>query len=248
MLRRQSGERGEIRCVAGHRVHAVHRDHAGLPRVTGREELFQVSDVVVAEPHDPRAVTRRDHGTVVDRLVCPAVQEHGAVRGQDRQDGHVDVCDRGEQQDVLAAEQLGRRGLDLFVEPRAAEEPGPAGVRAPLGQVLGHRRDDLFIEVEPQVVAGRPVGEPTVADADPAPDLLVDHGVHHRVLVLQSREIRGGGHPAVEPAVRLSSPGRAVQGRPDGNVGLPSSGARISPARAGFGLGGRDGHELVPSA
>ncbi len=58
-------------------------------------------------------------------------------------------------------EQLGQLLLDLRVQPRVAQQPGPGRVRAPPRQVLGHRGDDLLVEVEPQVVAGRPVGEPS---------------------------------------------------------------------------------------
>ena len=248
VLVREAGECRGIRRVAGHRVDTVHRDQARLSRVGGGQQLFEMRGVVVPEPDHVRAVTRGDHGPVVDRLVRPAVQEHGAVAHEDRDHRHVDVRDRGEEQDVFARQQVGHLLFDLLVETRAAEETRPAGMGSPLGQVFGDRGDDLLIEIEPQVVAGRPVREPLVADPDLTADLLVDHGVDHRVLVLQPREVRCRGHPAVEPSVHLAAPGLVVQRRPDREVGLAPLGARIGPVRAGSGFGGRNGHLTSPSA
>ena len=182
-------------------------------RVTGARSSSRCARSLWRNRTTVRAVTRRDHRAVVDRLVRPTVEEDRAVADQDRDHRHVDVGDRGQEQDVLAAEQVGHRLLDLRVQPRVAEQPGPAGVRAPPRQVLGHRRDDLLVEVEPEVVAGRPVGEPLVTDADRRPDLLVDDGVHHGMGALESREVGGGGDPAVEPAVDVASPGLAVRRR-----------------------------------
>ena len=110
----------------------------------------------------------------------------------------------GSTQGVLAAEQRGQLVLDLLVEDRTAEQPRPARVRAPAAQVLGNRLDDLLVEVEPEVVARRVVGQPLVADADlPSVD-LVDDGVEHPVRVLEASQVLGRANPALEPAVVLA--------------------------------------------
>ena len=117
------------------------------------------------------------------------------------------------------------------------------------GQVLGNRGDDLLVEVEPQVVAGRPVGEPVVADPDPAADLLVDHGIDHRMLVLQAREVRRRGHPTVEPSVVLATAGLAARRTARRRRRTARRlGARIGPVRRGLRVRWRGGHGLVPSA
>jgi hypothetical protein len=71
---------------------------------------------------------------------------------------------------------------------------------APLLDVLGDGVDDLAVEIEAEVVAGREVREPPIADADhPTVDLL-DHGVGHRVGTLELDEIAARREPAVDPS------------------------------------------------
>ncbi len=104
-------------------------------------------------------------------------------------------------------------------------------MRAPSIQVRGHRGDDLRVEVEAEVVAGREVEEPAVADPDPSSVLLVDHGVEHRMRTLQAIQVGDGLHPAIEPAVVLAAErhrtdrsGHDRVGRsPTGAIGLPTS-------------------------
>ena len=96
-------------------------------------------------------------------------------------------------------EQLGQPLLDLLVEHRAAEQARPARVRAPGLEIGRDRRDDLGVEVEAEVVAGREVGQPVVADADHAPVDLLDDGIHHRVAGRERREVADGLKPVVDP-------------------------------------------------
>ena len=63
------------------------------------------------------------------------------------------------------------------------------------------------IEIEAEVVARREVEQPSVTDPDPPAVLLVDHGVEHRVGVLQPGEVRDGLHPSLEPPVALAPEG-----------------------------------------
>ena len=99
-------------------------------------------------------------------------------------------------------------------------------------EVRGDRVDDLAVEVEAEVVARREVEEPAVADPDPPAVLLVDHGVEHRVGVLQPREVGDGLHPAIEPPVALAPErlrlrsGRSRPCRSRAGVGHQTSGER----------------------
>ena len=103
----------------------------------------------------------------------------------------------------------------------------------PPAEVLRHRLDDLLVEVEPEVVAGRVVGQPLVADADLAPVDLVDHGVDHVVRVLQPGEVLGGADPALQPAVVVTlTPSQGIARVPRG--GMLSARAE-SVGRAGWG-------------
>jgi hypothetical protein len=110
-------------------------------------------EVLVGEARDRGAASLCRRAAVVDRLVRPSVEEQRAAAGQHRDHRHVDVGDGRQDQTVLGPEELGELGLDLLVEDRAAEQARPARVRAPPGQVLGNGRDDLLVEVEPEVVA-----------------------------------------------------------------------------------------------
>lgn len=219
MLGRQLRESVQVRRIAGHRVHTVHRDHAGVRVHRVAHQFGQMIGVVMAEADDRGPVARRIHGTVVDRLVCAPVQEDRPVSDQDRDHRGVDVGDRGQDKHVLAAQELGRLLFDLRVHRRAPEEARPRWVRTPLGEVLGDRRDDLGLEVEAEVVARREVRQPLIADADPATPLLVDDGVHHRVRGRQARQVGNGRYPAVEPAVVRAPARLAVGRRLDGDVG-----------------------------
>ena len=136
---------------------------------------------------------------------------------------HVDVRDRREQQRVLAPDELRHLLLDLLVQDRASEEPRPGRVRAPSVEVLGHRVDDLPIEVEPQVVARGEVEEPAVADPDPPPVLLVDHRVEHRMGVLQPSQVGDGLHPAIEPSVSFAPERLRTDRTAHDGVGRPAT-------------------------
>ena len=205
VLERQALEAAHIRCVAGHRVHAVHRDDPGRPAVLA-QELRQVLLVVVPEPDHLGPSAGGEHRAVEDRLVRAAVEEDRALAGEDRDHRHVDVRDRREQQHVLGAEELGHLLFDLDVGLRAPEQPRPRGVRSPARDVLGHRVDHLGVEVQPEVIARREVRQPVIADPDAAADLFVDHRVHHRMGVLQPGQVRCGRHPTVQPSIARTSP------------------------------------------
>ena len=130
--------------------------------------------------------------------------------------------------------------LDLLVEHRAAEKAGPARVGAPSRQVLRHRVDDLLVEVEAEVVARREVGEPVVADADPAAVLLVDHGVEHRMRVLQlargrrrsPSSDRATCRSGAEAAAARSSRSRPCRSRADVGHQTSEERARMRGGRA----------------
>ena len=218
----QARELGELRRVAGHRVDAVHRDQARERGIAGTQQLLEVFEVVVAEPANGGAVAGRDHGPVVDRLVCAAVQEDRAVADEHRDHRHVDVGDRRQHERVLGSHELGELLLDLGVEDGVAQQSRPRGVRAPLRQVLGHRRDDLFVEVEPEVVARGPVGQPAVADPDLASHLFIDDRIHHRVGRGEPGQVGGRRHPPVEPAVVVPPTRLAVRRGFGGPVGDPA--------------------------
>src|SRR2546430_17679483 len=77
---------------------------------------------------------------------------------------------------------------------------------APRGEVFGDGVDDLLIEVETEVVTGREVRQPLVADRYPPPVDLLDDGVDHGVGVLESRKVGAGVEPAFKPVVICASP------------------------------------------
>ena len=89
--------------------------------------------------------------------------------------------------------------------------------------------DDLLVQIEAQVVAGREVGEPLVADADAAAFDLVDHRVGHRMERSSStrslhaasqRSIRGWRQSESE-ARRGDSCSRVADRRPAPELELP---------------------------
>ena len=156
--------------------------------------------VVVPEAHHRGAAAGGDHRTVVDRLVRATVEKNRPGACEHRQHRHVDVRDRGHRQHVLAAQQFLELLLDVEAGARAAEQPRPGRVRAPARKVLGHGGDDFRVEVESEVVARGPVGEPVVTNSDLTSTLLFDHGVHHGVRCLQLHQVVHRMHPAIEPA------------------------------------------------
>ena len=196
--------------VAGHAVDAVDADHSGAAPAVVAQQRLELVEIVVGKALDGGAAAAAPARAVVDRLVRAAVQKQRPAARQHREHRHVDVGDRRQHEGVLAAEQLGQLGLDLLVEDRAAEQARPARMRAPAGEILGHRLDDLRVEVEPEVVARRVVGQPLVADADLAAVDLVDHGVDHVVRVLQASQVLGRANPALQPAVVLGARRRSV--------------------------------------
>jgi hypothetical protein len=188
----------QIGGVAGHAVDPVHADEAGA-RVVRTEQTLEVVGIRVPEAVDACTVHGRHLTAVVDRLVRARIEKHGTGAREHRNHRRMDQRDRREDERVLAAEQRGELLLDLLVQSRAAEQPRPAGMGAPALEVGGDRGDDLAVEIEAQVVAGREVGKPAIPDPDhPAVD-LVDHGVRHRVRPLQLGEVLAGRQPAVEP-------------------------------------------------
>jgi hypothetical protein len=197
--------------------------------------------VVVAETLHGRAVAPGDHRAVVDRLVGASVEEDRPGAHQHRQDRHVDVGDRREQQRVLATDQLRHPLLDLLVQHGASEETGPGGVGAPSAQVLGHGGDDLGVEVEPEVVAGCEVEEPAVADADPPTVLFVDHCVEHRMRVLQPSQVGDGLHPALEPPVGLPAKRLRADDAGDDRIALTAAQSVFSAASEDRSAGGTFG-------
>jgi hypothetical protein len=197
VLAGDGGEGADVRGVAGHAVDAVHNHQAGGVAL-GAQQLVEVVGVLEAEALARGAAGARDLAAVVDRLVRAGVHEDRARGGEQRDHGHVDVRDRRQQQGVLAAEQVREALLDLLVQRRAAEQARPAGVGAPPVQVLRDRLDDLPVEVEAEVVAGREVRQPVVADADHAAVDLVDHGVHHRMGVLEVLQVADRLEPMLD--------------------------------------------------
>ena len=156
--RRRAGRRARARGrrtrprrgVAGHRVHAVHRDHARA--ATGRRRASSSARCSTSSWRNRFSVApwpARTIAPVVDRLVGAAVHEDRALAGEHRDHGGVDVRDRREAagRPRTRGARSSRSSISSY-ETRAAEQPRPAGVRAPLGEVLGDRRDDLLVEVE----------------------------------------------------------------------------------------------------
>ena len=202
-------EGADVGRVAGHAVDAVHADQAGAVAL-GAQQLVEMVGILEAEALDRRAARTRHLAAVVDRLVGPRVEEDRARGGQQRDDRHVDVGDRRQHERVLGAQQRRQALLDLLVEDRAAEQARPARVRAPLVEVGRDRVDDLAVEIEAEVVAGREVGQPVVADADHAPVDLVDDRVHHRMRGLELGEVAAGLEPVLDPWPRGHARGRRV--------------------------------------
>ena len=123
------------------------------------------------------------------------------------------------------SDQLGQLLFDLDVQPGAPEQPGPARVSAPSPQLALHRIDDLRVKVEAQVVAGREVAKPFVADADPAPAHLVYDGIHHRMRRPQAFEVL----PSL--VARVPAPTWRRRRCDRGGAGATSAAVVASPAR-----------------
>jgi hypothetical protein len=250
VLSGQRRERVQVGGVSRHRVHAVHGDE---PRrgLAAPQELLQVSRIVVAKPDDGRSVTLGDHRAVVDRLVGAAVQEHRPAAGQDRDDGHVDVRDRGKHQCVLGAEELGHPLLDLLVQHGAAEQPRPRRMRPPRVEEGGNGLDDLAVDVETEIVAAGEVEQPLLADADPTSvrDVdLVDHRVEHGMGLLEPRQVRDRRRPALEPSV-VAPPQRLLRARRLGRavlLALAMHPVRLPTARMCPAGSGRDSRHAFP--
>ena len=98
---RDLGERDQVGGVAGHAVDAV---HAHEPRRVAlcRQECVEVLGILEPEAPHRDAPCPRDLTAVVDRLVCARVEEDRAGGGEQRDHRHVDVCDRREDERVLA--------------------------------------------------------------------------------------------------------------------------------------------------
>ena len=133
------------------------------------EQPLEVVGVLVLEALDRRAANRRELAALVDRLVRAPVDEDRPAGGEHGDHGKVDERDRRQHECVLGAEQLRKPRLR---SPRRAR--GCPSRRDQLGCVpqrsrySGTRFDDLALEVEAEVVTGGEVGEPLLADADPA--------------------------------------------------------------------------------
>ncbi len=200
-----AGERGQVGGVARDAVHAVHAHEAVIGAVLDQQPL-EVVGILEPEPLQRGPAGDGELTAVVDRLVRAAVHEHRAAGGEHRDHRHVDVGDRGQDEGVLAAEKVGQALLDVAEERRAAQEARPARVRAPPLDLCRDRVHDLAVEVEPEVVARREVGQPLVADADPPPVDLVDHGVGHRIRALELVQISAGRQPSVNPLDLTTGP------------------------------------------
>ena len=202
MLAGDLREGAHVGRVAGHGVDPVHAHQARLA-ARAAQQLVEVLGVFETEALHGGAVRARHLGAVVDRLVCARVEEDRARPREHGDRREVDVGDRRQHQRVRAAQQRGEALLDLLVQRRAAQQPRPARMRTPRVQVRRHRLDDLAVQIEPEVVAGREVRQPPRPHADHASVDLLDHGVHHRMRACQRREVaqRLGGVPARRPAV-----------------------------------------------
>ena len=96
-------------------------------------------------------------------------------------------------------------------------------------QVRGDRIDDAPVQIQPEVIAGREVRQPMLADPDHAPVDLVDHRVDHGMRVLQASEVRGRLEPALEPAVLGPAMGPAEPIGRTARLGSGSHAATIGP-------------------
>ena len=199
VLAREPGEGGDVGRVSRHAVHAVHADQSRWLGV-GLQQALEVLGIRVREPKHGGAVPAGDRAAVVDRLVRPAVKEDGPAPREDGNDGHVDERDRRQCERVLCTDELGQLRLELFVEHRASQQTRPARMRPPMVQVRGDRIDDAPVQIQPEVIAGREVRQPMLADPDHAPVDLVDHGVRHWIRARQLGQIPTGVKPAVDPA------------------------------------------------
>ena len=73
-----------------------------------------------------------DRGAIVKRLVRLRVDQHCPLPGKYRDHRSMDQGYRGQHQRVGRTEELGELLLDFQVRTGVPEQPGPAGVGAPL--------------------------------------------------------------------------------------------------------------------
>jgi len=118
-------------------------------------------------------------------------------------------------------DELGQAFLDLRVEDRATKQTRPARVRPPLVQIRRDGFDDLALQVETQVVAGREVREPPVAHADHATVDLLDHRIAHGMRASELVEVMNRRQPFVDPGMsgqRGTPAGGCGRSHPSGAV------------------------------
>ena len=207
-------ERADVGRVAGHAVDAV---HAHEPRrvALGAQQLVEVVRVLEAEALDRRAACPGDLAAVVDRLVCPSVQEDRARRSEQRDHRHVDVRDGRQDERVLARRAARSDAPRSPRRARGCRAGATSSDACPSVEVRWDRIDDLAVEVEAEVVARREVGQPLIADPDHAAVDLVDDRIHHRVRGLQRLEVPAGVEPVLHP--RTAAPGQR-RGGANGNA------------------------------
>ena len=151
------GDRGD---VAVHRIDALEGDQLGRVGIFGREQLFEMLEVVVPEHAllASRALDPRDHRGVVQFVgEDHAVGKQFADRRQRRLVRHVA---RGEQQRRLLAVELGQLGLELgVVMGVAADVAGSARSGANVVKRLLHRLDHDRVLAHSEIIVGAPDGD-----------------------------------------------------------------------------------------
>src|SRR5450755_4731050 len=89
---------------------------------------------------------------------------------------------------------------------------------APSGEVLWHGGDDLLVQIQAEVIAGRIVRKPLITDPDVAPVDLVDDRVNHPMRVLQASQVGCRAHPPFEPRVLCAPHGLGGDGTAHGTI------------------------------
>ena len=153
-------QRGDLRDVPFHRVHAVDDDHLAHARM-GLELAFQAGQVSVVKAH---RLPVGHLGAVDDGGVIELVEEHHVPpTHQPRDQAEVGVVPGGEDDAVFFAEEVRQSGFELDVEiERAVEEPatGAAGPVRPEGARRGFQ--DFRMVGQAEVVV-RPQHDPLAA-------------------------------------------------------------------------------------